>query len=42
LGKKQGEAKLRQGIGVYFFKGNIPRKTAYFKEKIHREVAKVE
>jgi hypothetical protein len=27
-----------QGIGVYFFTVNIPRKTAYFEEKIHREV----
>jgi hypothetical protein len=31
-----------QGIGVYFFNVNIPRKTAYFEEKIHRKVEKVE
>jgi hypothetical protein len=33
---------LSQGIGVYFFNVNIPRKTAYFEEKIHREVEEVE
>jgi hypothetical protein len=27
-----------QGIGVYFFNVNIPRKTAGFEEKIHSEV----
>jgi hypothetical protein len=33
----QSRQPRAQGVGVYFFNVNTPRKTAYFKEKIHRE-----